>query len=319
MNRANRTSSLRLAIAFCLLSLLGLPVINCQDSDKIVVGTKENFLGFYTVIQPSTSYISSYLILIPGLGQTHENLLIQTDLTEIAKQNGILTIIPTFQDGFMSLGFDDKSQESLVKIINNAKDKFDLQNKKMYIGGFSIGGSCAVKYAEQANTSPVYSKPNAVFAIDPPLDFERFYHSAKRQIRLGLPAEPSRENTFMINKLEEIMGGAPSEALQAYQQTSPYSMSDTTQQAVKALTNMPIRLYTEPDVDWWINERGSDFSGMNALDCSAMINELKQLGNTKAELITTVNRGLRKPSNQKHPHSWSIVDSKELINWLLTY
>jgi hypothetical protein len=48
-----------------------------------------------------------------------------------------------------------------------------------------------------------------------------------------------------------------------------------------------------------------------------MINELNRLGNTKATLITTQNKGFRKPDNRRHPHSWSIVDKKELIIWLL--
>lgn len=315
MNKAIRVETIRLVITLSLLSFLVLPILSCQDYDKVMVGTQEDFTGFYTVIKPNAS-TRGFLILIPGLGQSHENLLAQTDITEVARQNGILTIIATLQDGYMSLGFDDKSQKSLLKIIKDAQDKYDLRDTNFYIGGFSIGGSCAVRYAELANKNNGYPKPNAVFAIDPPLDFERYYNSAKRTIRLSQPAEPSRENAFMINKLEEVMGGSPKKALQSYQQTSPYSMSDTTQQSIRPLLNTPIRLYTEPDVNWWINQRGGDFSGMNALDCSAMINELKRLGNKNAELITTENRGFRKPDNEKHPHSWSIVDDEELIKWL---
>ena len=48
-----------------------------------------------------------------------------------------------------------------------------------------------------------------------------------------------------------------------------------------------------------------------------MINELNRLGNQNAELITTQKKGYRKPDNKRHPHSWSIVDNDELINWLL--
>ena len=45
--------------------------------------------------------------------------------------------------------------------------------------------------------------------------------------------------------------------------------------------------------------------------------ELNQLGNLKANLILTQNKGFRKPDNNRHPHSWSIVDNDELIVWLL--
>ena len=135
---------------------------------------------------------------------------------------------------------------------------------------------------------------------------------------MSRPADPSGENTFMILNLEEIMSGAPDQSLGNYQRLSPSSRSDTTQRAVKNLSNTPIRLYTEPDIAWWMRERGGDHSGMNALDCSAMINELNRLGNSEAMLIITENKGYRKPDNKRHPHSWSIVDNNELIELLLS-
>ncbi|MFR5659452.1 MAG: hypothetical protein ACLUDU_16440 [Butyricimonas faecihominis] len=79
----------------------------------------------------------------------------------------------------------------------------------------------------------------------------------------------------------------------------------------------PIRIYIEPDIQWWLDERETDVFGLNIIDCSAMINELKRLGNDRAALIETQNKGYRKPDNNRHPHSWSIVDNRELIEWLL--
>jgi hypothetical protein len=175
-----------------------------------------------------------------------------------------------------------------------------------------MGGSTAIKYAQEA-----IDKPKAVFAIDAPLDFERFYNSSIRDVRLSGADNASEESLYMIDRIQKEMGGTPSVAIDAYYATSPYSFTDINQTAVKKLGNLPIRLYTEPDVNWWIKERGEDLTSMNATDASALINELKRLGNTNAELITTVNKGYRKKSKTRHPHSWSIVDNQELINWLL--
>jgi hypothetical protein len=83
------------------------------------------------------------------------------------------------------------------------------------------------------------------------------------------------------------------------------------------MVDIPLRIYSEPDIDWWLKEHGLDFSSINITDCSAMINELNRLGNSNASLITTHNKGFRKPDNRRHPHSWSIVNNKELIDWLL--
>ena len=55
---------------------------------------------------------------------------------------------------------------------------------------------------------------------------------------------------------------------------------------------------------------------MNAIDLAALVNELRILGNERAELIVTRARG-KLPDGTRHPHSWSIVDEKELIDWFL--
>ena len=199
-----------------------------------------------------------------------------------------------------------------MQILKEVRSKYKLIDHTFYIGGFSIGGSSAIKYAENAKV-----KPTAVFAIDPPLDFERFYYAAKRAIRLSKDKEANPENVYMIDRLEKETGGSPITNLTEYYNISPYSFSDTTQTAIKKLIKIPLRIYTEPDIHWWLKERGADFWGMNATDCSAMINELKKLGNQNAEFITTQNKGYRKPDNIRHPHSWSIVDNDNLIKWLL--
>ncbi len=54
---------------------------------------------------------------------------------------------------------------------------------------------------------------------------------------------------------------------------------------------------------------------MNALDQSAMINYLRRLGNKDAEFINAFGKGYRLDGT-RHPHSWSIVDAANCINWI---
>ena len=54
----------------------------------------------------------------------------------------------------------------------------------------------------------------------------------------------------------------------------------------------------------------------NITDHAAMINELQRLGNKNAVLVTTTDKGYRKPNNMRHPHSWSIADPEQIIKWL---
>jgi esterase/lipase len=280
--------------------------------EKVYLDISDTTKNRYTVIYPQKLPWTGYIFLLPGFGETAENVLQQTDLPKKLAQNGILTIIPTFQDGILSFGVDSLSQQTFDRILKDVTSKHKLIDQKFYVGGFSIGGSCAFKYAENAKI-----KPTAVFAIDPPLDFERFYNSAKRDIRLSKDSEANQENIYMIDRLEKETGGDPFTHLAQYYKISPYSFTDTTQTEIKKLSNLPLRIYTEPDINWWLKERRADFTSMNASECSAMINELNRLGNQNAELITTQNKGYRKPDNRRHPHSWSIVDNDELIKWLL--
>jgi hypothetical protein len=280
--------------------------------EKVFLVKTDTTKNYYTVIYPPKLPWTGYLFLIPGFRQTAENVLLQTDLPNKLAQNGILTIIPTFQDGVLSFGIDSLSQQSFNKIILDVKKKHKVADLKYYVGGFSIGGSTAIKFAENATI-----KPNAIFAIDPPLDLERYYNSAVREIRLSRNDSPDEERVYMIERIEKEMGGSPKVAIKNYYKTSPYSFSDTTQTAIKNIVKVPLRIYSEPDVNWWLKEFGTDFTGMNVSECSAMINELNRLGNTKAELMITQNKGNRKPDNSRHPHSWSIVENSELIEWLL--
>lgn len=300
-----------LTFSFLLISCVGQNKTNLK-MEVVYLNNSDTTKNCYTIIYPPKLTWTGYLFLIPGFGETAENVLQQTDLAKKLAQNGILTIIPTFQDGVLSFGVDSLSQQTFDSIIKDVTSKHKLNDQKFYVGGFSIGGSCAIKYAENASIKPI-----AVFAIDPPLDFERFYNSAKRDIRLSKDIGANQENIYMIDRLEKETGGNPTTKTAEYYNISPYSFSDTAQTAIKKLINMPLRIYTEPDINWWLKERGTDLTSMNTVECSAMINELNRLGNQKAELIITQNKGYRKPDNRKHPHSWSIVDNNELIKWLL--
>ena len=301
-----------------ILTFLTLSHSFGQKIEKVYLDKNDNTSNCYLAIYPSTLPLKGFMFLIPGFGETPEGVQMQTDLSKLAAEQGILTIIPTFKTGVKTLGIDDLTQQSFREMIEDIASKNKLLDTKFYIGGFSIGGSCAVRFAELAVKDNFKYKPNAVFVIDPPLDFERFYKSNKRTLRLSVNSQPNQEAVYMVDRIEKEMNGTPETAIQNYYKYSPYSFSDTKQTAIKYLINTPIRFYTEPDISWWLKERGGDYSGMNALDGSCMINELNRLGNSNAFLITTQNKGFRKPDNRRHPHSWSIVDNNELIKWLLS-
>lgn len=305
-----------LKINLLILTLLTSIISYGQKVETVYLNEKDSSANMYIAVLPENKQVNSFMILLDGFGNSPKDVLFETDLPKYASQQGILTIIPILRTGASYFGSDTASQQSLKEIINFVVTKYQLSGKELYIGGFSIGGTCAVKYSELSiqNNYPV--KPKAVFAIASPLDWERYYNAAKRVVRLSNPAKVNAEVFYMIDRIEKEMKGTPKTALKNFYNHSPYSFSDTSQTAIKNLVKMPIMIISEPDIEWWLKERGYDNSYNNITDHAAMINELQRLGNDNAVLVTTTGKGFRKLNNMRHPHSWSIADPDQIIKWL---
>lgn len=306
-----------------VIILFALTIFSCSSAQKVnavFLNPKDSTKNMYLVIQPDSAAVKAYMFLIPSFYEHPFRVLQQTQLPFYAAKQGILTIIPLFSTGFESFGFDDSTQQSFLNILKDVNNRFDVKGKDFFVGGLSIGGTCAIKYAELAIKNNYAIKPKAVFGIDPPLDFERLYNASKRTVRLATNAnkKPNEEAAYLINKIEHEMNGTPKTTIKNYYNLSPYSYSDTTQTAIKNLINIPVMLIAEPDIDWWLANRNYDYYSLNVVDLAAMISELNYLGNKNAVLITTHEKGYREPNHQRHPHSWSIADSEKLVSWLLS-
>ena len=237
-----------------------------QKLETVYLDSKDSTANMYIAVIPESRPIKAFMFLLDGFGASPQGVLLQTELPKYAAKQGILTILPILKTGPLYFGIDSTSQQSLNNQIESVIIKYHLQGKDFYIGGFSIGGSCAVKYAEMAVKNNYTVKPRAVFAIDPPLDWERFYNSAKRIVRLSVPTQVNGEVTYMIDRIEKEIKGTPQTALANFYNFSPYSFSDTTQMAVRTLAKTPIMLITEPDIQWWLSQRGYDYSYINVID-----------------------------------------------------
>lgn len=290
-----------------------------QRTETIYLNEKDSTSNLYIAVFPKNEIVKSFMVLLDGFENSPEGVLSQTDIPKYASKNGVLTIIPLLKTGTTYWGSDHASQQSIKEIISLIVSKYQLKDKDFYIGGFGIGGTCAVKYAELAVQENYEIIPKAVFAINPILDWERYYNGAKRVVRLSDSTKVNDEVFYMINRIEKEMGGTPETALQNYHSQSPYSFSDTTQKAIKNLIKIPIMIISEPDIQWYLKERSYDCSYNNIIDQVAMINELQRLGNKNAVLITTTNKGYRMPNRVRHPNSWSIADPKQIIKWLQTH
>lgn len=293
-----------------LISLLTLTMLaacskNTTSITTVHLDERDSAASCYAAIVPADRPVDSYLILIPGFGESADDVLAATELPVKAAEAGIAVFIPTLQDGVESYSFSAESQACLNKIVSDIRSRFDLANKPYFTGGFSMGGAAAVRFAELQSSD----LPRAVFAIDSPLDYERFRYATERDVNVYRKGLADGDSIY-VQLLEDI---TPLVA------DSPYLLSDTTHAATQPLKDTPIRYYIEPATQWWLDNRHTDVLGLNILDGTAFINDLRLLGNDKAELIVTSGKGYRNGGRTYHPHSWTIVDVADLIAWLQSH
>jgi acetyl esterase/lipase len=274
----------------------------------------------YRMYHPASD-VAAVLVLLPGFGggvasyELASGATPSTLPTALAAR-GVLTVVATPTGG--TLYATDESVRALDDLLAALFDGYGIGPVPVAIGGFSAGGTGALRYAQACARDACRSVSGiaAVFGVDPPLDFERLYRSSRLSIERAAPRTNVAEERMILQMLEESLGGSPEEARPGYLRNSVVLASEADGGNASLLRSTPIRLYTEADVQWWMEERNLEFHGMNAVDHAALINLLRVAGNDDAELIITTGKGYR-PHGQRHPHSWSIVDEAELMEWLI--
>lgn len=229
-----------------------------------------------------------------------------------------LAVIYATTNNRLEFFFDDQSILEIQNYIRKVISDYKIPENNLLFCGMSLEGTRALKLAmyAQSNEADFRLAPRAIAICDAPLDMVRFYKAGVRAGNLNFNQIAANEGLWVSEYLKTNLGGTPAEALSAYLNYSPYSYTSNENSKLDLLKNTALRCYTEPDVNWWIETRRKDYYAMNAIDMAALVNELKIMGNLQAELITTQNKGYRKDGS-KHPHSWNIVDERELIDWFI--
>lgn len=258
---------------------------------------------FYMQSLPTEVKIKGVLFLVPGFLESATAVMAQSSIVQEANKNGLAVIMVNLTPNNESFPIDKKSIHTLGNMIDDFyhKNKISL-DLNLYLGGFSIGGTTVLKfYAEKYKTLKI----SKVFAIDPPLDMVRLRKSLLK----------GREKSF-VAKLDTLNTEHKTQE-ESLKEQSVYNPDYTDLSMLPDYRLTALRIYSEPDILWWINNRSMDLSDMNVTDCAGYINKIKQKSEeNKVELILTKDRGIRN-NTQKHPHSWSIAEPTDLIAWLL--
>ncbi len=143
------------------------------------------------------------------------------------------------------------------------------------------------------------------------------YYSLEYATKYSTVNIAKMEADYFIKRLQYEFQSTPYIDKTPFHIISPYSFSDTNQTNIQTLKDCPILLISEPDIMWQMEERNRSMYDLNTLDASMLINALRLMDNKNAKLVLTNNKGYRKLTGRKNPHSWSIADAEETISWLI--
>jgi hypothetical protein len=299
--------------------------IDSSDPFRLSVNDHSKELAYYA-LSDSVITPQALLVLLPGLGESPHQVFTQTTLAQQAAQSGIITIVPSINN---RIYLDAPSRAFLDKSINKALQRYKIAPNKVVIGGFSAGGHLALAYTAHLHqdSSKARFLPQAVFGIDPAVDLTNLWERAERMAKNNPNKANGKEGNRILKALhkegnrilmalQKAFGGSPGQYPQKYLAYSPFTKSNSQGGNAHYLVKVPLRLYCEPDMDFW-KQLSLEYKDLNADSGEAMIDFLQKAGNAQAQFIKTRGKGFR--GGMRFPHAWTIVDAAECIGWLKSH
>jgi pimeloyl-ACP methyl ester carboxylesterase len=284
-----------------------------QSEEKHVLNEEEEFSGYYLAVEPESDTIEGVLILIAGFGQRPEDVFLETKLEQVAFENNVLTI--AFAAG-NKLYADSVTRYNLSLVIKDILIRYKTDPTKFVIGGFSAGGMIALRYVELCNEFPdsFPIQPKGVFTVDSPIDIFTIYKQLEQSLADNYSPIAVEEAQRALKYIRDDYG-VPEEHIPVYAALTAFSMNKAYGENERFLKNVAVRTYHDVDIAWRIINRNQTVHNSNYEVTAELINRLVLMGNHRAEFMQSFKTGYRS-NGQRHPHSWSIVDEVECIEWI---
>jgi len=252
------------------------------------------------------------LILFPCFPCDAENTLSEFNISEISVKNNFSVLAMNLnQRLYLSQKEKQELAEQLTKIVKGQ----NLSEKNIFIGGFSSGGNISLLISDYLVKNKSQIQPKGVFIVDSPIDLLGLYKTAEKNLKLNF-SKPSVSESKWIKEMLDNEFGNPENGIVNYELNSPFTLETQNIENLKGLEKLKIRFYTEPDLKWWKEHAKNDYKDLNAYYIQKLSEQLKtKFRKNNIELIKTENRGYRE-NGERHPHSWSIVNEKDLVNWM---
>lgn len=294
---------------------LALLVISCKGNHKHSNQTEKSIPE--RIINSEFELIKSekqkgLLILFPCLPCDAKHTFSEFKIAEISIRNGISVLAMNFN---RHLFLHPSEKQQLAKQLENIVVENNLPKENIVIGGFSAGGNISLLISDYLVKSKSQIQPKGVFVVDSPIDLLALYNTAQKNLKMNFSEPSIQEATWIKNRFDKEFGN-PENGIEHYEKYSPFTLETQHIKNLENLNGLKVRLYTEPDLKWWQENRKNDYKDLNAYYLKKLSEKLKiEFEHNDIEFIETDNRGYR-ANGERHPHAWSIVNEKDLISWM---
>jgi len=307
---------------FACLTLLLMLMVACAPSEPTKEFLPDSEQGLvdttffaqtdqYQIMRPARH--KALLITFPGGGHTSVQTKQEFQVEATAEKSGVAVLYMNFN---LHLWVSEDECAMLAQQIEEAVKSYGLNTDRVFIGGMSMGGNVALTLSNYLLRAGHSIQPKGTFIVDSPVDLHALYENALRDAgRSDFSEERKAEPEFIIRNLEKDFGSGDS-LLTNIQSVSPYTLATQNIANLESLKSIKLNLYTEPDSLWWRENRDVDLAHTNSYVLQQLGRLLRENGYQQIQLIETEGKGYR-ANGDRHPHSWSIVDVNELMDWML--
>ena len=284
---------------------------NRKSKNEIKIEFQEVTNDDYILNKPSKK-TRAVLILFGGFPENANDIKREFKILKNAKENNVAILYMNYN---RKLWLEQNEITQLSEQLQNIFKENKLPVNNIYIGGFSSGGNIALLISDFITKENSNITPKGVFIGDSPIDLTELFNTAEKNIERNLSNSTMEESKWLLETLGKQFGN-PHNDISKYEQYYVFTSKTNNIQNIKNLKNTKIRFYTEPDTLWWKTKTMAEYDEMNAYHIKKLSESLNKLEFKNVEYIPTVNKGYR-DNGERHPHSWSIIDRKNLINWML--
>lgn len=282
------------------------------DNNVVAEPLVEVKTAAFHLVKP-TEAPAAVLVLFGGFPQYAEDIQREFDILETAGQKGVAVVFLNYNQ---RLWLEEVEKAQLAQHLEGLFADNALPKANVYLGGYSSGGNIALLIGDYLAANPEYQlSPAGIFVVDSPVDLAELYANARKNVARNFSAVSVQEGKWLLGLMGNAFG-EPETHAETYARYSVFTTKIGDIRNIAHLQNVPIRLYTEPDTVWWKENRKADYEQMNAYHLKKLHERLTEAEFSNVALITTKNRGYR-ANGERHPHSWSIVDREQLIEWMI--